>query len=178
LHSVDPGVGSVAQDAQGLQRAANVLVDPGTVTGEGEELPNRRLGGRALGCSRGKGRKLQGVQAVLAPHRGDQLPHLAALVGVTRAPVGGDGGVQGRELLAVLAGEQGERAAAQAVAGAVAAERALPASVAGPCERAPLARAAACWACVRVAAGMAVSAGGEIPPAYRSRMEQDQGSRS
>ena len=51
---VDPGVGAVAQHPQGLQRAADVLVDPGTVAGEGEELLHRRLGGRALGGGGGR----------------------------------------------------------------------------------------------------------------------------
>jgi len=67
----------------------------------------------------GEGRELQAAQAVLAPQGRDQLADPAALIGVAGAPVGGDGGVERGELLAVLVGQQRERAAAQAVLGAV-----------------------------------------------------------
>lgn len=113
------GGGAGLERAQGAQRLGQLLVDARPVAGEGEQALQAGLGRRLLlGCGLQR-RELEPAQPLLAPEGGDQLGRPMPLEGVARAPVAGDGPAQLLQLGRALAGQRGERTAAQAVAGAV-----------------------------------------------------------
>ena len=113
------GGGAGLEAAQGAQGAADVAVDAAAVAAERLQALQAGRGDDLLGIGGGQRLELEPAQALLAPQGGHQLGGPVALEGVAWVPVGGDGALEQGQLLAVLAGEETEVAAAQAVPGAV-----------------------------------------------------------
>ena len=128
------------------QRAADVAVEPCAVAAEGLQALQAGLGDDLLGVGGSQRGELEPAQPPLAPQGSHQLGSPVALEGIARAPVGRDRALEQSQLLTVLAGQQAEIAAAQAVADAVPGGTGLAGGGDGAARAAPLAREAAAWA--------------------------------